>query len=138
MIPSYSDSGSSFNIDFKVTSFNKEAIKSKEALNISEVLGEVTPLVFQYSRMKTSIKPKKIKGDRLKETMSNCNVMLAQLHQKVGELELMSENWEWSFLVNNDMSLPTVNDRKEDLYVADIFRRLMLGKILLKYWNIAF
>ena len=50
----------------------------------------------------------------------------------------MSENWERSFLVNNDMSLPTVNDRKEDLYAADIFRRLVLGKILLKYWNIAF
>ena len=92
--------------------------------------------------MKTSIKLKKIKGDRLKEIMSNYNVMLAQLQQKVikkvGELELMSGNWERSFLVNNDMSLPTVNDRKEDLYASDIFRRFMLGKILLKYWNIAF
>ena len=79
LIPSHSDSGSSFNIDFKVTSFNKEAIKSKEALNISEVFDEFTPLVFQYSRMKTSIKLKKMNGDRLKETMNNCNVMLAQL-----------------------------------------------------------
>ena len=74
--------------------------------------------------------------------MNNCIVMLAQLQQKVfkkvGEVELMSENWEWSFLVNNDMSLTTVNDRKEDLYAANIFRRLMLGKILLKYCNIVF
>ena len=62
--PSCTDSGCTFNIDFKVTSFNKEAKKSKKALNISEVLGEVTPRVFQYSRMKTSIKLKKIKGDR--------------------------------------------------------------------------
>ena len=50
--------------------------------------------------MKTSIKLKK-KGDRLKGTMNNCNVMLAQLQQKVlknvGEFELMSENWERSF-----------------------------------------
>ena len=86
--------------------------------------------------MKTAIKLNKIKGDRLKETMSNCNIMLAQLQQKlmkkVRELELMSGNWERSFLVNNDMSLPIVNDRKEDLYAADIFRRFMLGKILLK------
>ena len=92
--------------------------------------------------MKTSIKLKKINGDRLKETMGNYNVMLAQLQQKVikkvGELELMSGNWERSFLVNNAMSLPIVNDRKEDLYAADIFRRFMLGNILLKYWNIAF
>ena len=68
--------------------------------------------------------------------------MLAQLQQKVlkevGELELMSENWERSFLVNNDMSLPTVNDRKEDPYAVSIFRRLKLGSILLKHWNIAF
>ena len=46
LIPSCNDSGSSFNTDFKVTSFNKEVIKSKEALNFSEVLGEVTPLVL--------------------------------------------------------------------------------------------
>ena len=67
--------------------------------------------------------------------------MLAQLQQKVfkkvGQLELMSGNWGRSFLVNNDISLPTVNDRKGDVYAADIFRRFMLGKILLKYWNIA-
>ena len=118
LIPFSGDSGSSFNIDFKTTSFNKEGIKSKEALNISEVLGEVTPLICQYSRMKTSIKLKKVKEDRLKETMNNCKIMFAQLQQKVlkevGELELKSENWERSFLVKNDMSLPTVNDREED------------------------
>ena len=78
----------------------------------------------------------------MKETTSNYNVMLAQLQQKViqkvGELELMSGNWERSFLVNNDMSLPIVNNRKEHLYAANIFRRFMLGKVLLKYWNIAF
>ena len=92
--------------------------------------------------MKTSIKLKKVKEDRLKETMNNCKIMFAQLQQKVlkevGELELKSENWERSFLVNNDMSLPTVNDREEDPYAVGIFRRLKLGNILLKHWNIAF
>ena len=100
------------NIEFKATSFNK-GIKSKEALNISEVLGEATPLICQYSRLKSSIKLKEIKGDRLKETTNNCKSMLAQLQQKVlkevGELELMTGIWKMSFLVNNDMSLPTVN-----------------------------
>ena len=142
LIPSCGDSGSSFNIDFKATSFDKDAIKSKVALNISVVLGEVIPLVRQYSCMKTSIKLKEVKGNRLKETMNNCQDMLAKLQQKVleevGKLELKSENWERSFLVNNDMSLPTVNDRKEDPYAADIFRRLKIGKILLKHWTIAF
>ena len=142
LIPFSGDSGSSFNIDFKTTSFNKEGIKSKKALNISEVLGEVTPLICQYSRMKTSIKLKNVKEDRLKETMNNCKIMFAQLQQKVlkevGELELKSENWERSFLVNNDMSLPTVNDMEENPYAVGIFRRLKLGNILLKHWNIAF
>ena len=47
-------------------------------------------------------------------------------------------HWERSFLANNSMCPPTVNDIKNDPYAADIFSRVKVGKSLLDIWNIAF
>ena len=135
---------SSSNITCKTIHLSEEDLSSKEAVSISMVLGEVSLLLINYSHEKTDLKKnlKKPEGIELKERINNLNNMLAQLQQQilkqVSELELSFRNWERSFLANNSMCAPTVNDMKNDPYAADIFSRVKVGKSLLDIWNIAF
>ena len=131
-------SGSSSNIDFHTT-FSKEDLRSRDAIAISTVLGEVSSQVVKYSRLKTILKTP---GNTPKDQVNEFQLTLVELQQKVlkqvNQLQLNKEQWEKSFFVDNKYLPPDISDMNNDPYVADIAKRIKVGQALLNHWNIAF
>ena len=61
-----------------------------------------------------------------------------QVLEKVSTLKVQFKNWERSFLLENYLCAPSVSDVENNIYIADIFRKIQIGNQLLRSWNISF
>ena len=59
-----------------------------------------------------------------------------QVLQKSSSLKQDLNQWERSFMVNNKLSSPSISDYENDTDISNIYRKMKIGDILLKKWNI--
>ena len=56
--------------------------------------------------------------------------------KKVSTLKVQFENWERSFLLENNLCAPSVSDVENNIYIADISGKIHIGNQLLRSRNI--
>ena len=73
--------------------------------------------------------------EALKDTQSKFQ---QQVLKKVSTLKMQFKNRERSFLLENNLCAPSVSDVENNIYIADILRKIQIGNQLLRSWNISF
>ena len=111
---------------------------TQEASVIYEVLG-CSPLLTKYDNTKRVFKQGKSLDLFLKDLLIDMQSQLqTQVLQKVSSLKQDLNQWERSFIVNNKLSSPSISDYENDTNIANIYRKIKMGDILLKKWDIQF
>ena len=111
---------------------------TQEASVIYEVLG-CSSLLTKYDNTKRVFKQGKSLDLFLKDLLIDIQSQLqTKVLQKVSSLKQDLNQWERSFMVNNKLSSPSISDYENDTDISNIYRKMKIGDILLKKWNIKF
>ena len=70
-------------------------------------------------------------GKALSDTIESLKDTPSKFQQhvlnKVSTLKMQFKNWERSFLLENNLCAPSVSDVENNIYIADIFRKIHIG-----------
>ena len=116
-------------------------LETKEGNAIYFVLGEFSYVLKQYDHEKVLFKDSQKQNEFI--SPNHCKQMSflhsrvqALVLDKLSKLETDLENWERSFLCDNDFCVPTVTDRENNHYIADIVKRIKVGNQLMTLWGL--
>ena len=73
--------------------------------------------------------------ESLKDTQSKFQ---QQVLKKVSTLQVQFENWERSFFLENNLCIPSVSDVKNNIYIAEFFKKIHFGNQLSLSWKKSF
>ena len=123
-------------------SSSKDSITSNsyftsEANAIYLVLGGSSELK-NYEMEKGLFKRGKVSSDTLESLKDTQSKFQQQVLKKVSTLKMQFKNWERSFLLENNLCSPSVSGVENNIYIADICRKIHIGNHLLRSWNISF
>ena len=124
------------NEEYTLSRSNNCIMLTSEGQCIQKVLQKTPVELKRYDELKYNIKHKgeKVKKDNVLNLLTPLQVNVSRT---VTELEKDIENWERSYIVNNNLCAPTNNDRAGDLSVSSKLNRIKIGKKLLKtQWKI--
>ena len=111
---------------------------TQEGSAIAEVLGG-SPLLTKYDHTKSMYKSKSKHDDFLQNLLIDMQAQLkTRVLKEVSSLKEKLDDWERSFMVKNDMCVPSKNDYLSDNYIAGINKKVRIGNQLLKKWSIQF
>ena len=110
---------------------------TSEANAIYLVLGG-SPLLKNYDMEKGLFKLGKASSDIIESLKDTQSKFQQQVLKIVSTLKVQFEKWERSFLSENNLCAPSVSDVENNIYIADIFRKIHIGNQLLKNWSISF
>ena len=130
------------NDNINMASSSKDSIASNsyftsEANAIYLVLGGSSELK-NYDMEKCLFKLGKASSDTIESLKDTQSKFQQQVLKQVSTLKVQFENWERSFLYENNLSAPSLCDVENNSYIADIFRKIRIGNQLLRSWNISF
>ena len=111
---------------------------TREGYAIGVVLGQ-SSLLSKYDHTKSEFKLKNNSDAFLKDLLIDLQSQLQILVlKKVSSLKQDLKEWERSFMVENDFSVPSQNDYGSNSYITGIKRKIRTGVQLLDKWNIHF
>ena len=110
---------------------------TSEANAIFLVLGGSSELI-NYDIEKDLFKLGKASLDTIESLKDTQSKFQQQVLKKVSTLQVQFENWERSFFLENNLCAPSVSDVKNNIYIAEIFKKIHIGNQLLRSWNISF
>ena len=130
------------NDNINVASSSKDSNTSNsystsEANAIYLVLGG-SLLLKNYDMEKGLFKLGKASSDIIESLKDTQRKFQQQVLKTVSTLKVQFEKWERSFLSENNLCAPSVSDVENNIYIADIFRKIHIGNQLLKNWSISF
>ena len=130
------------NDNINMASSSKDSIASNsyftsEANAIYLVLGGSSELK-NYDMEKCLFKLGKASSETIESLKDTQSKFQQQVLKQVSTLKVQFENWERSFLYENNLSAPSLCDVENNSYIADIFRKIRIGNQLLRSWNISF
>ena len=121
-----------------VNSFRNSAYVTQEATAISMVLGDTSELK-KYDTTKHLWKQSKSSDYFLYNMLMDLQIVLqTKVSGKVSALKQELDEWEISFLVNNQLCSPAPSDYQNNSNIANICKKISIGKQLLGKWNIPF
>ena len=121
-----------------VVSIALETVHSQEATAISMVLGDTSELK-KYDTTKHLWKQSKSSDYFLYNMLMDLQIVLqTKVSGKVSALKQELDEWERSFLVNNQLCSPAPSDYQNNSNIANICKKISIGKQLLGKWNIPF
>ena len=110
---------------------------TSEANAIYLVLGGSSELK-NYDMEQGLFKLGKASSDTIESLKDTRSKFQQQVLKKVSTLQMQFENWERSFLLENNLCAPSVSDVENNIYIADILRKIHIGNQLLRSRNISF
>ena len=125
-----------------------EASSSKDSITSNSYFTSETNAIYlvlggsselkNYDMEKGLFKLGKASSDTIESLKDTRCKFQQQVLKKVSTLKVQFENWERSFLLENNLCAPSVSDVENNIYIADIFRKIHIGNQLLRSWNISF
>ena len=119
-----------------VNSFSSSIYVTQEANTIAMVLGD-SPELRKYDRTKQLYKRSNNSDIFVYNMLSDLQILFqTKVSGKVSVLMQELDEWERSFLVNNQLCSPAPSDYQHNSNIADICKKISSGKQLLRKWYI--